>query len=197
LIYLVRHGETEWNLERRMQGRRESPLTPLGERQAAAMAGLLADLVACEAPADWRLVSSPLGRARQTAEAIGARLGLAVEIDERLAEIAFGDWEGQLRDEMALVYPELFATREWLVSAPGGETFEDVQARIGGWLAELPPEPDRRVVAVSHGMAGRILRGCYAGLSRQQTLLLDTPQDAVFRLTLGQIHRFDCAPPEA
>jgi broad specificity phosphatase PhoE len=197
LIYLVRHGETEWNVLRRMQGRQESPLTPRGERQARAMAGLLADLVACEAEGEWRLVSSPLGRARQTAQAIGARLGLPVEIDERLAEIAFGDWEGLVRDDVAPQHPELFASREWLVSPPGGETFEDVAGRVRSWLADQPPEPGRRVIAVSHGVTGRILRGCYAGLSRRDALMQDVPQDAVFRLADGQIHRFDCGPLES
>jgi len=179
LIYLLRHGETEWNVVRRMQGRQESRLTPLGERQAAAMAEVLAEMVACEADASWRLVSSPLGRARQTAEAIGARLGLSVGIDDRLAEIAFGEWEGLLRDDVAPKHPELFASREWLVSPPGGETFEDVADRVRSWLADQPPEPERRVIAVSHGVTGRILRGCYAGLTRRETLMQDVPHDAM------------------
>ncbi|MDE2487246.1 MAG: histidine phosphatase family protein [Alphaproteobacteria bacterium] len=196
MIYLLRHGETEWNLERRMQGRRESKLTPLGLRQAAAMAALLHDLVAPEGVDGWRLVSSPLGRARQTAAAVAARLGLEPELDERVSEIAFGEWEGRLRDEVAPQHPELFASREWLVSPPGGETFEDVHARIADFLAELPPEPDRRVIVVSHGMAGRVLRGVYAGLSPRQTLEQEVPQDAVYRLMGGQIDRFDCEPIE-
>ena len=194
MIYLVRHGETEWNVERRMQGRRESPLTPRGERQAAAMAGLLAELIERDAPAPWRLVSSPLGRARQTAEAIGARLRLPVEIDERLAEIGFGAWEGLLRDEVAPKHPDLFAGRDWLVSPPGGETFEEVWTRASGWLADQPPEPGRRVIAVSHGVTGRLVRGAYAGLSRHETLMQDVPQDAVYRLMNGQVDRFDCEP---
>lgn len=196
MIYLLRHGETEWNLERRMQGRRESKLTPLGLRQAAAMAALLHDLVAREGVDGWRLVSSPLGRARQTAAAVAARLGLEPELDERVSEIAFGEWEGRLRDEVAPQHPELFASREWLVSPPGGETFEDVRTRIADFLAELPPEPDRRVIVVSHGMAGRVLRGVYAGLSPRQTLEQEVPQDAVYRLMGGQIDRFDCEPIE-
>jgi probable phosphoglycerate mutase len=194
VIYLVRHGQTEWNVERRMQGRRESPLTPLGERQAGAMAKLLTGLVAADSPSSWRLVSSPLGRARQTAAFVAASLGVAVEIDERLAEIAFGEWEGRLREEVAPQHPELFATPEWLFSPPGGETYEDVRARVVGFLEDLPPEPARRVIAVSHGVTGRVLRGVYAGLSRADTLMQDVPQDAVFRLLGGEIARIDCGP---
>lgn len=194
MIYLVRHGQTEWNVERRMQGRRESPLTRLGERQAGAMAKLLTGLVAADSPGSWRLVSSPLGRARQTADVIAASLGVTVEIDERLAEIAFGEWEGRLREEVAPQHPELFATPEWLFSPPGGETYEDVRARVVGFLQDLPPEPARRVIAVSHGVTGRVLRGVYAGLSRADTLMQDVPQDAVFRLLGGEIARIDCPP---
>ncbi|HEY3949548.1 histidine phosphatase family protein [Phenylobacterium sp.] len=197
MIILLRHGETEWNVARRIQGHQESRLTPLGERQARAMAGLAADLVAREpaAPA-WRLVSSPLGRTRQTAEAVARRTGLPIEFDARVAEIACGEWEGRLRGEIAEAHPELFATREWFFAAPGGETYEDVAARIGGFLADLPPEAERRVIVVSHGIAGRVLRGLYAGLPRQAVLDLEVPQDAVFRLMGGQIDRFDCEPLE-
>ena len=75
MILLLRHGQTFWNRERRVQGRLESDLTPLGERQAVAMAGLAADLVRRE-EGDWRLISSPTGRARRTAEAVAAATGL-------------------------------------------------------------------------------------------------------------------------
>jgi probable phosphoglycerate mutase len=196
MIYLVRHGETEWNVARRMQGRMESRLTALGRRQAAAMARLLAELVKRDPPARWRLVSSPLGRARETAEAISARLELPVEIDERLSEIAFGEWEGRLRDEVSPQHPELFASRDWLVSPPGGETYEEVWARASGWLAEQLADPQHRVIAVSHGVTGRLVRGAYAGLGRRDTLMQDVPQDAVYRLANGQVDRFDCEPLE-
>lgn len=191
MIYLVRHGETEWNVERRMQGRMESRLTPLGRRQAAAMAELLADLILRDPPEPWRLVSSPLGRARETAEAIGGRLGLPIETDERLAEIAFGEWEGKLRDEVSAQHAALFAGREWLVNPPGGETYDQVWARASGWLSDQLADPAHRVIAVSHGVTGRLVRGAYAGLDRQATLNQDVPQDAVYRLANGQVDRFD------
>jgi len=195
MILLLRHGETFWNREARIQGHSESALTPLGERQAAAMADLVGDLVRRE-PADWRLVSSPIGRARQTADQVARATGLPVEIDPLLAEIACGEWEGKLRADIAHHHPEAFASREWFFGAPGGETFEDVTARAKAWLASLPAEPERRVIAVSHGVWGRLLRGVYAGLPRQATLDQDVPQDATFRLQNGQIDRLDCEPVE-
>lgn len=193
MILLLRHGETFWNREGRIQGHTESDLTPLGLQQAEAMAGLVADLVRRDA-GPWRLVASPIGRARLTAEAVSRATGLPVETDPRLAEICCGEWEGRLRADIAHYHPEVFATREWFFGAPGGETFEDVTARAAAWLADLPPEPDRRVIAVSHGVWGRLLRGAYAGLGRQDTLDQDVPQDAIYRLQNGQIERLDCEP---
>lgn len=187
MILLLRHGETHWNVERRIQGRRESTLTVLGERQALAMARLAAELVHRE-PGDWRLIASPLVRARATAAAVSEATGLGVELDDRLVEISCGEWEGRLRDELGVSGPE------WFFGAPRGETFDDVMARVESFLAELPPEPQRRVVVVSHGVTGRLVRGAYARLSRAETLAQAVPQDAVYRLSGGQVDRFDCEP---
>lgn len=194
MIYLCRHGETAFNREGRLQGRGESDLTALGERQAQAMADLLHDLVAREPSPDWRIVASPLRRTRRTAAAISVRLGLPVEIDERLVEIDVGAWSGRLRDEVGRENPELFKSREWFFGAPGGETYENMMGRLAGWLADQAPEAERRLIVVSHGVAGRFLRGAYAGLSREALLAQDVPQDAIFRLRGGQVDRLDCEP---
>ena len=194
MILLVRHGETFWNRERRIQGRAESELTPLGECQAAAMASLAAELIARE-PDPFRLISSPIGRARETAKIIARATRLPVELDERLAEICCGEWEGLLHDEVSERHPEHYA-REWVYGAPGGETFDHVMARARAWLADQVPEPQRRIIVVSHGVWGRCLRGVYANVAREDIDRQPTPQDAVFRLRDGQIDRFDCAPVE-
>jgi probable phosphoglycerate mutase len=198
VIYLCRHGETFHNREGRLQGRSESDLTPLGRAQAGAMADLLFDLVRRDPPAgplsEWRIVASPLRRARDTAETIGARLGLPVATDERLVEIDVGEWSNRLREEVRGENPHLHGDDAWGFHAPGGETYEAMMARITHWLGEQVSEPERRLIVVSHGVAGRLLRGAYAGLSQAETLAQDIPQDAVYRLTAGQIDRFDCAP---
>lgn len=194
MIILLRHGETFWNREARIQGHMESDLTPLGVQQARAMAELVGDLVRHDGRDGWRLVASPIGRAMRTAGLVAEATGLPIEPDARLKEISCGQWEGKLRAEIAHHHPEVFATREWFFGAPGGETFEDVTARAADWLGSLPPEPDRRVIAVSHGVWGRLARGAYAGLGRQATLDQDVPQDAVYRLQNGQIDRLDCEP---
>lgn len=194
MIYLCRHGQTEFNRDGRFQGRTESDLTALGRAQARAMGELLADLIGRDPSSDWRIVASPLRRARATAQAIAERTGLTVTFDDRLLEIDVGEWSGRLREDIRRDDPELFATYEWAFRAPGGETFEDVAGRVAGWLAEQAPEPERRLIVVSHGVAGRLLRGAYAGLTRAQTLAQDVPQDAVYRLSGGLVERFDCAP---
>lgn len=196
MIYLCRHGQTAYNREQRLQGQRESDLTPLGRAQAGAMADLLHDLIARDPPAAWRIVASPLRRARDTAGIIAARLGLTIELDDRLMELTVGEWEGRLRTDLAREHPQAFANPEWAFAAPGGETYGQVMARVSGWLADQAPEPERRLIVVSHGIAGRLLRGAYAGLSRDATLALDVPQDALYRLNAGQIDRFDCEPVE-
>jgi broad specificity phosphatase PhoE len=140
VIYLCRHGQTEWNRAHRLQGQCESDLTPLGRAQAGAMGDLLHDLIARDPPAPWRIVASPLRRARDTAGIIGAKLGLPVEFDDRLMELTVGEWEGRLRAELAHEHPELFTDRTWFFAAPGGETYDQVMARVAEWLSEQVAE---------------------------------------------------------
>ncbi|HSV01612.1 MAG TPA: histidine phosphatase family protein [Phenylobacterium sp.] len=191
MIYLVRHGETEFNVARRWQGAQDSPLTPLGVRQAEAMAARLTGLVAAE-PGGWRLVASPLGRARATAAIIGERLGLAASFDERLREHSIGALDGHAVEEVLPFLPQGRPRHERHFHVPGAESFESMTARIGAFLAEVTP--DDRLIAVSHGAAGRVFRGVYAGLGKAEMLTLKVPQDAIFRLEGGRIQRIDCAP---
>jgi len=195
LIYLVRHGQTEFNRERRIQGHVDSPLTELGLRQAQAVGRLLRDLIGDSE--GWRMVSSPLGRARSTAEIIADTLGgLPVELDDRLKEMSWGPHDGRLRAELEAEHPETFGRSGWAFDAACGESYDEVAGRVGAWLADLPPEPERRIIAVSHGISGRVLRGLYANLPRDLAGQQDVPQDAVFRLLNGNIHRIDCEPLE-
>jgi broad specificity phosphatase PhoE len=195
MIYLVRHGQTEYNRERRIQGHVDSPLTELGIRQAKAVGRLLRDLI--REPAGWRIVSSPLGRARATADIVSQKLGgLPIELDDRLKEMSWGSHDGRLRAELEAEHPETFGKTGWAFDAATGESYDDVAARVGAWLADLPLEPDRRIIAVSHGISGRVLRGLYANLPRDEAGQQDVPQDAVFLLQHGGVGRIDCEPLE-
>jgi broad specificity phosphatase PhoE len=194
MIYLVRHGQTVFNLERRYQGACDSPLTALGERQARAMGALLAGLV----PADTPIVSSPLGRAASTALILAQAGGFTapVTLDPRLAEISMGSWDGLLLVELEALRPPFDTANpppDWYMRSPDGETYEAFAARLADWLRDTLAEA-RTVIAVSHGVSGRVLRGLYAGLPRDEALRLPVPQDAVFRMADGVLERIECEP---
>ncbi len=190
-LYLLRHGETEFNLEGRLQGQRDSPLTARGRAQARAHGALLKELIA--EPETWRVVASPLGRAMDTARLACAELGLpetAIKTDPRLKEIAYGDWEGLTYDEVQLRYPDGWAARErdpWDYVVPGGESYEMLAARAGAFLDEV----EQNTIVVSHGGTGRVLRGLYGRLPVPEIKTLEQPQDAIFRLTQGTVARID------
>ena len=192
MIFLIRHGQTEFNLQRRLQGRLDSPLTELGVEQARRMGRVLKEAVS--EPDTWTIISSPLGRTRRTAEIVCETIGLGcqIETDDRLMEIDVGDWEGLNGEEIEAVTPGARTEPGWLLSAPGGETWETASARVAGWLDEQDVRDGRRRLVVSHGITGRILRALYeredpAGLWSTPS----PPQDAVFRLWEGRIWRLD------
>lgn len=171
----------------------DSPLTELGIRQAGAMGSLLAGLI--PNPSEWQIIVSPLGRAQATARVIGNALSIDdLHTDARLIEITVGDWDGRLRAEIEAEAGPAFIRTGWDFSAPNGESFESVVNRTKAWLDSLPPEPDRHIIAVTHGVTSRVLRGVYAGLSREETLAQPVPQDAVFALSHGTVTRIDCDP---
>ncbi len=173
-IYLLRHGETEWNHAGRWQGRRDSPLTPLGVAQAKAYAALLAREL--RDPAKAWLVTSPLGRARQTGALLREQIPFLPERcseSELLVEYHMGLWEGLTRAEVEAGFPGELARREsakWTHAMPGGESFADVQARALRWLRAQ--SSGETLVVVAHGMLSRALRGAFLGLAGPATLEL-------------------------
>ncbi|PFW99158.1 Phosphoserine phosphatase 1 [Nocardia farcinica] len=147
-LLLLRHGQTELSVQRRYSGRGNPPLTELGREQAARAAKMLAAKGGIAA-----VITSPLGRARQTAEAAAAALGIDVQTDDGLIETDFGEWEGLTFREAAERDPELHAA--WLgdpsVPAPGGESFDQVRARVEAARRDLVAlYPGRNLVVVSH-----------------------------------------------
>ena len=125
-IYYIRHGETAWNAEGRLQGAQDTSLNHLRRKQAAHAGGILADLFARDGRSEQALayVASPLGRARSTMELVRGALRLPpgdYSIDDRLREIGYGDWEGSTLAQMQARDPEVFARRQvdkWTVSPP-------------------------------------------------------------------------------
>jgi probable phosphoglycerate mutase len=192
MIYLLRHGQTEFNVARRYQGQRDSPLTLRGQLQAKRMGERLASLIGDGA--GWRVIASPLGRTVATAEILRRALPAAMplEIDRRLAEICMGDWDGLTFEELEARRPAELDHLERYFHGPGGESFDQFSGRLGAWLEGIDPADN--VIAVSHGVAMRVLRGLYVGMPRSKMLRLDVPQDALFRLDAGRVRRFECDP---
>ena len=159
VLYYIRHGETDWNAQGRLQGEQDVPLNDLGRRQSTGAGQILADLIARDGrnEASLEFVCSPLGRARQTMELVRDVLGLAPQdyaIDDRLREIGYGEWEGSTLAQMQQQDPDLFARRQaekWTVSPPGGENYVSVQARVSDWYNGLKAD----TVAVAHGGTAR------------------------------------------
>lgn len=164
-LFVLRHGETVWNREGRMQGALDSPLTRQGLAQARAIGALLAaEGVTCMSGAagdgaGWRLLSSPQGRCRETAR---VAFGCEPAIDDRLAEIGMGDWAGLSRAEIAARWPgppdEHFL--DLYARIPNGESFVALRARLRGFLDDL----DGPAVIVTHGMTSRMLRAVALGV---------------------------------
>ena len=192
MIYLVRHGQTEFNHAHRLQGQRDSALTELGQEQACRMGNHLKPLV--DDHERWTITASPLGRTVRTAEIIRKTLGLTCEItlDPRIQEVNCGDWEGFHHHEVEAAAPGAMQQPGWLLRTPGGECYEDISSRLGSFIADIDENDEYHRIVVSHGIAGRILRALYSGV--QPDLLWSTPsppQDAVFRLTGGKAIRID------
>jgi len=173
LFYFVRHGETDWNAERRLQGQLDIPLNDVGRRQSEQCGSTLRGLIAArrKAPADFAFISSPLSRARNTMEILRGRLDLPREgyaIEPRLAELSFGRWEGLTYAEVRALDGAALAVRErdkWNFTTPDGESYAGLLARVRAWHA---------------GVKGDIIVAAHGGVARALMVLFGvrTPQDA-------------------
>jgi probable phosphoglycerate mutase len=131
----------------------------------------------------WHFVSSPLGRARETAAIVANAIGLPVEVDERLCEMGLGPCEGMTRSEIVHTYPHALNGTDdidWYFSVPTCEGFDALHARAADWLSGFDGQA---VIAIAHGLTSRVLRGIHIGLSRADTIRLPDPQDGFYRLS--------------
>jgi probable phosphoglycerate mutase len=146
-IILARHGQTDWNAERRWQGHADEPLNEAGRAEAQRLGAAL------RGHGVTRIVSSDLARASDTAAIAGAILGVPVELDARLREVDVGEWSGLTLAEVEKRYPEGLARRR--AGGTGwaeGEPFEVMAARVVEALTDIAERyPDEQVLVVSHG----------------------------------------------
>jgi broad specificity phosphatase PhoE len=193
-LYYIRHGETDWNVTGRLQGRHDVPLNARGRKQATHCGDILRGLFARAGrdPADFDYVSSPLGRARETMELVRVPLGLPADgyrVEERLSEIAFGDWEGFTIAQLHIRDPQRIAAREqdkWHFVPPGGESYEAVSARMREWHQSLA----RDTVTVAHGGTARGLIAQLGIAKPAAAPLIDIAQGVVYVLEGDRLTRY-------
>jgi probable phosphoglycerate mutase len=183
-IFLLRHGQTEWNLALRLQGSLDSPLTALGEAQAAGQGRLLSQILVHASP---DVVVSPLGRTRQTAKIAlrGHDLAQPVRFDARIAEINAGEWEGIAREEIARRWPDAAAATcdfDYYTHAAGGEGYDGLHDRCQAFLAELT----RPTIVITHGICSVMLRGLLCDLTYEQMCQLPLTQGCIFEVRDGK-----------
>ncbi len=154
-LYLTRHGETEWNIEGRMQGRKNSLLTGKGREQAAWLSERMSRL-----PLDL-IISSPSPRTLETAEIIRGDLPVPIVQDEHFLEMDVGRWEGALKSDINKLEPDRSYTywnQPHLFKADAGEDFYQVRERVLPWLKHiLKTHKDKNILIVSHAVVLKIL----------------------------------------
>jgi probable phosphoglycerate mutase len=185
LIYVVRHGQTDWNAERRLQGQKDIPLNPIGREQARLNGIDLAEILKVEGiPFDF--VASPLIRTRQTMEILRQAMGVdptAYRTDERLVEVSFGDWEGSTIKELKATQRDRVTERnlnKWDFIPPGddAESYEIMSWRIASWLNSV----EKSTVCVTHGGVIRSLFKMIADLPKEEAAEGDIPQDRILKI---------------
>jgi len=189
LVYVVRHGQTDWNAEYRLQGQADRDLNATGRHQAGEngrrLAGLIAD------PAAFDFVASPMLRTRRTMELIRLAMGLdpfVYRTDPRLVEINFGDWQGFTFAELETRYPGASRERQadkWDFVPPGdgAESYEVLLDRVRPFFESLR----RDTVCITHGGVIRALFRLTGGLPKDEAAMIDTPQDRILWLNGGRL----------
>lgn len=183
-LYLVRHGQTAWNKEFRMQGQFDSQLTELGREQAR----LNAEGVAREGVD--AIVASPLGRVRASMAPLLELTGLEPSFDDDLKEWHAGDWSGELYANLQDRWPEAWSQWQhdpWTHGSPGGENLTQLMARGEAAIDKALRRPEERLALICHGFILRMMAGSLLGLAQDEIMDIATPNDRVLILqSLGK-----------
>lgn len=192
-IYVIRHGETDYNRDGRLQGSLDIPLNEVGRRQASANGKALAALpgFSAKTPEAYDWVASPLIRARQTMELARTAMGLdpaRYRTDPLLIELSYGDWEGFTLAQVDAATPGIVETRaedkwQFLPPGKGAESYEMMACRIDKFLASVK----RPTVCVAHGGTIRALFNRIGGVSDENAAVLEIPQDRILKIEGGKI----------
>ncbi|MBN2328931.1 MAG: histidine phosphatase family protein [Candidatus Omnitrophica bacterium] len=185
-IYFVRHGQTQFNLENRLQGWNDSPLSSRGEAQVQKVAQSLAPLGIQRA---W---VSPLGRARQTASIIQDALCIEIEPVDELREVSFGAFEGNTLDELRKKFPGQWEKRQadkWNYRPPEGEANKDAVPRAQNVVSRIENwPPSDPLLIVAHFAINRIVLSLLAGLTPDETVEMNVAHCTIYRATQQNSH---------
>jgi len=184
VIYVIRHGQTPWNAEHRLQGQADTDINETGRSQADRNGRMLADLIGRGEGFDF--VASPMRRTRETMERVRRAMGLpenGYRVDERLKELHFGDWQGHTFAELEQADPGLSQRRDrdkWAFLPPGkgAESYVMLTERIRPWLEGVSTP----TICVAHGGIIRAILNLRTGLSARDASMMDVPQDRILRL---------------
>jgi probable phosphoglycerate mutase len=183
-IFLARHGQTEWNVEGRLQGGKDSPLTNQGRLQAEAIGQSL------KSAEPGLILSSPLGRASKTAAIIAKKLGIPVEKAAGLGELRFGEAEGLSLKGIEARWPGFLERREqdkWRTRWPEGESYEDANIRVTSLVEETLPRilsetAPASLLIVGHETINMVLMGRLLGVEPSVVIRLGQPNNVIYRL---------------
>lgn len=189
VLYIVRHGQTDWNVEERLQGQADTDINTVGRRQADGNGRRLAALIGD--PTAYNYVASPLRRTCETMQRIRVQLGLPPEgyaTDPRLKEVHFGDWQGFTYPELEEQKPGCTLARmrakwEFLPPGPEAESYGILAERVCSWLESL----ESPTICVTHGGVIRTVFHLVAGLTTREAVDLHIPQDRVLRVKDGKL----------
>ncbi len=181
-IFLLRHGETKWNHDSRMQGWSDTPLNELGKKQAKERAELLAG------EKINAIYSSDLSRAVETAEAVAIKHKLKVIKRKEIREIYIGDFEGLCSAEAREKHTDFYGEREkkrFSLAYPGGESSNDLRKRVFKFVEEIKKKhANDTIVITAHNGSNKAIIGCLLGLKPKEYIALDSSNDSIWEIDL-------------
>ena len=190
-LWFIRHGETDFNREGRLQGQQDTPLNPKGREQASAVGRALRKLAGAELAAldeAGAFVASPFVRTRRTMELARQAMGFeptAYALDDRLKELTFGEWEGFTWPEIEARDPAGAAARaadKWDFVPPGGESYAGLARRVAPWVETI----DRDLFVTSHGGVARALMYLIAGVAPEKAAEVHIQQGRAILFASGR-----------
>lgn len=191
-MYVIRHGETEFNAIGKFQGQGDSPLTQEGKDQMYHVGRMLK--MEIEDLRDWTIISSPLGRTVESTNILCDVLMYdkkKVVYDARLQEVSVGNWSGLYIEDIKAQWPRLLEGTNhynWYFNSLEGERYAEVEARIADFLDSVKDQ--EKLIVVAHGVTSRIIRGLYQQLHKDNALRLEASHETFFKLQDGDVKRY-------